>query len=193
MSTVSTRKRAVIALLLLVPVPSLGAVMGLWVAPGPLGKAVYFICKLWILALPGAWLLLVENGRPSLSPARKGGFGFAVGSGLLIGAFILAAYYFFAAPGIDPRHLRELAAANGFDRAPIYVAFAAYFTFVNAVLEEYVWRWFVFTGAAGVFAGGAVWSWCYLRYRSIWPGYVSHAIVDAAILAIGWDLLFSSS
>jgi uncharacterized protein len=100
----------------------------------------------------------------------------------------------------------------------------------NAVLEEYVWRWFVFrkcealvriswlavllsaalftvhhvlalaaqfdwmitlAASAGVFLGGAVWSWCYLRYRSIWPGFVSHVIVDIAIFAIGWRLLFA--
>jgi len=27
-------------------------------------------------------------------------------------------------------------------------------------------------GSCGVFIGGAAWSWLYLRYRSIWPGYV---------------------
>ena len=48
-------------------------------------------------------------------------------------------------------------------------------------------------GTCGVFVGGAVWNWCYLRYRSIWPGYVSHAIVDAALLAIGWKLLFDAA
>jgi membrane protease YdiL (CAAX protease family) len=45
-------------------------------------------------------------------------------------------------------------------------------------------------GSAGVFVGGWIWSWCYERYRSIWPGYVSHAIVDFAILFLGWKLLF---
>ena len=45
-------------------------------------------------------------------------------------------------------------------------------------------------GSLGVFIGGAAWSWLYLRYRSIWPGYVSHAIVDAAIFVIGYRLIF---
>jgi uncharacterized protein len=44
--------------------------------------------------------------------------------------------------------------------------------------------------SAGVFLGGAIWSAMYVRYRSIWPGYVSHAIVDLCIFAIGWSLLF---
>src|SRR5262249_38911570 len=45
-------------------------------------------------------------------------------------------------------------------------------------------------GSTGVFIGGWMWSWCYARYRSIWPGYVSHAIVDFAIFSLGWMLLF---
>ena len=46
--------------------------------------------------------------------------------------------------------------------------------------------------ATGVFIGGAAWSWCYVRYRSIWPGYVSHAIVDVAVFGVGYHLMFLS-
>ena len=42
----------------------------------------------------------------------------------------------------------------------------------------------------GVAIGGAWWSWLYLRYESVWPGYLSHVIVDLAIFAIGGWLLF---
>ncbi|MBC23231.1 MAG: CPBP family intramembrane metalloprotease [Phycisphaerae bacterium] len=42
----------------------------------------------------------------------------------------------------------------------------------------------------GVFIGGVAWGICYLKYRSIWPGAVSHAVVDAAVMLIGWQLLF---
>ncbi len=42
----------------------------------------------------------------------------------------------------------------------------------------------------GVFCGGAIWSWLYVRYASIWPGYVSHAIVDLCIFAIGAVIVF---
>ena len=228
MSTSQSTRRALIALLLLAPAPSIGAAMGLWIAPGPIGKTVYFLSKCWILALPAFWLQRIEKQRPSLSPPRHGGFVFGVASGLVIGATILAAYHFALAARIDPAPLRAQAAAAGFDRVAIYIAFAAWFCTINAVIEEYVWRWFVYTrcemlmpryaavvlaaalftahhvivlraffpwplalfASAGVFTGGAVWSWSYLRYRSIWPGYVSHAIVDAAILIVGWKMLF---
>ena len=42
----------------------------------------------------------------------------------------------------------------------------------------------------GVFVGGIAWSWCYLRYRSVWPGYLSHLIVDVTLLWIGWQMIF---
>jgi len=45
-------------------------------------------------------------------------------------------------------------------------------------------------GSVGVFLGGAIWSWLYLRYRSVWPCYLSHAIADAAIFIIGYRLIF---
>jgi len=42
----------------------------------------------------------------------------------------------------------------------------------------------------GVFSAGVVWSWCYIRFSSIWPGWLSHAIADAAIFGAGWFLVF---
>ncbi len=44
--------------------------------------------------------------------------------------------------------------------------------------------------AAGVFIGGATWSMMCIRYRSVWPGYLSHAIVDLAIFGIGAAIVF---
>jgi membrane protease YdiL (CAAX protease family) len=45
-------------------------------------------------------------------------------------------------------------------------------------------------GAAGIAFGGAFWSWMFLRYKTIWPGWVSHAVVDVAIFALGYLLIF---
>ena len=47
----------------------------------------------------------------------------------------------------------------------------------------------VLAGLAIAFAGG-LWSWMYARYRSVWPGYLSHALVDLAVFAVGYALLF---
>ncbi len=41
-----------------------------------------------------------------------------------------------------------------------------------------------------LFAGG-LWSWMFLRYKTIWPGWLSHALVDIAVFALGYVLIFS--
>lgn len=225
--------RSSLALLLLVPAPTFGVFLSMWFAPTAgtwVGQAAYALTKLWILAVPLYWLLVVEKGTLSWSPARRGGFGPAIALGLLISAVIVAAYLMFQ-DWIDPQTVREAAERSGIATPARYIGLAIYIFTINAVLEEYVWRWFVFRqcekivsamggliavllsamfftihhilalaaqfewkvtllGSIGVFVGGAVWSWCYLRYRSIWPGYVSHAIVDGVIFVIGWRLIF---
>jgi membrane protease YdiL (CAAX protease family) len=42
----------------------------------------------------------------------------------------------------------------------------------------------------GIAAGGAVWAWLYNRAGTIYPSWASHALVDAAIFVLGWDLTF---
>jgi membrane protease YdiL (CAAX protease family) len=39
-------------------------------------------------------------------------------------------------------------------------------------------------------AGGAVWAWMYSRAGTLYPSWLSHLLVDAAIFVIGWDLLW---
>jgi membrane protease YdiL (CAAX protease family) len=40
-----------------------------------------------------------------------------------------------------------------------------------------------------VAAGGAVWAWMYHRYQSLYAPWVSHCLVDMAIMVVGYDLL----
>ncbi len=42
----------------------------------------------------------------------------------------------------------------------------------------------------GVAAGGAVWAWIYHRSGSLYSPWWSHAIVDAGLMAVGYDLLW---
>ena len=42
----------------------------------------------------------------------------------------------------------------------------------------------------GVAAGGAIWAALLVRYGKLAPGWLSHAMVDAAIFAVGYLLLF---
>ncbi len=44
--------------------------------------------------------------------------------------------------------------------------------------------------SVGVGVGGAIWAWLYERSGSIYACWVSHLLVDAAIMAVGYELAF---
>lgn len=224
------KRRAAMALLLLVPAPSLGTAAAMfWWPELAAGKAAFLASKIWIVLLPLVWMRLVDGEPLSWSPARRGGFGVATALGLLISLAIVGVYALVRAGGaIDAELVAARAGRTGLNQPGVYIAGAVYWITVNSLMEEYVWRWFVFRkfellaggkvgvvaaalaftahhvvalagqfnsslvglGSLGVFIGGAAWSWLYLRYRSIWPGYVSHAIVDVPIFVIGYGLIF---
>ncbi len=202
------------------------ATQGTWI-----GRGAYTLSKLWLVLLPLVWLLWVDRGRLSVSPPRRGGFGPGIGLGLLLGLGIYVAYLMLGPRLVDPSHVRSVAQGVGIGAPGAYLFLAAYLVLVNSLLEEYVWRWFVFhkcetlfphgggwvavalsavlftmhhvialkaqfdwlptiLASVGVFLGGLAWSGCYLKYRSVWPGYVSHLIVDIALLWIGWRMIF---
>jgi uncharacterized protein len=222
-------KQALLALLLLVPAQSLATTTFFWWPDTAAGKGVIIACRLWLVLLPALWLKFVDRGQWSWSPPIRGGFTTATVLGLAIAAVIFAAYAIAAPLGaLQPEKIAASAARTGLNHLGIYLAGALYWITFNSLMEEYIWRWFVFRkfevllggkpavaaaalaftahhvivlaaqfpwpiallGSAGVFLGGAVWSWLYLRYRSVWPCYLSHAIADAAIFIIGYRLIF---
>ena len=222
-----------LSLALIVPAPTLSVVMMLFVFPGPIGKVIAAVCKLWLVLFPLVWLIKVERQRPSLVKPTREGMIAGVVSGVAICAAMLGAYQLLRHE-IDLEPFRAKAEATGFADLGAYIAVFVYIVAVNSLLEEYVWRWFVFRqleaaigdgarwagpaavmGSAslftvhhvfalaawvdwrfnalaclGVFLGAARWSWLYLRYRSIWPAYVSHVFADVAIFIMGYQLIF---
>lgn len=223
--------RSAAALALLVPVPSAGAWAAFYGLRGSSGQALYFAAKIWIAALPLVWLRGVERDLLSFSPLRRDDRRAGLTTGLVLGALMSAAvlltWLWLGERLIDVETLRTALQETGLTSTTRYVAFALYLTLVNSLVEEYVWRWFVFrrcedmlggasavlvsalfftlhhviafhaqfgaTTAAlasgAVFGAGCLWSACYLRFRSIWPGWISHALVDATALALGWRIL----
>jgi len=231
MTAQSGAGRAALALAAIVPAPTLGIVAALQLWPDTaLGQIVYAVCKLWLLALPVAWLVLVERQRPRIPRLRADGMvaGVATGVGMfvcIVGALILFGGW------IDTELMAQRITAIGLGDPRVFLLGALYWCTVNSILEEYVWRWFVFTrcealmpravaviaaglfftlhhvialdfyfdwrvtllGSAGVFIGGATWSWIYLRWRNIYAAYVSHVFADLAVFGVGWYLVFGGA
>ena len=65
------------------------------------------------------------------------------------------------------------------------------FTLHHILAMQVFFSWTV-TILAGMFIafGGALWSWMFLRYKTIWPGWLSHALVDIAVFGVGYVLIF---
>ncbi len=42
----------------------------------------------------------------------------------------------------------------------------------------------------GIFIGGLLWSWMHLKWGTLIPGWISHALIDIAVLAVGFDIVF---
>jgi len=146
----SISSRSLLALLLLIPAPSLGvlAAMG-WLKGHALGNPLWGITKVWIVALPVVWLLYVDRGRVSFSPLakprRKSAIIAGMVSGIAIFILILAGYFLFAQHWIDGKALREHLIETGLDSLARYLALCVFLIVVNSAVEAYVWRWFVYT------------------------------------------------
>lgn len=223
------KQKSLLALLLLIPAPSLGVYFGMIAFPdSALGKGLFFLAKVWLFALPLVWRKWVDRQSWTWSRPQHGGFGIGLLLGLAMSLFIVTMYTTLGQRLLDIGHFRDMMVKIGLANPKIYIVGAVYWIGVNSVLEEYVWRWFVvekcqvllrphpaillsalgFTihhiialqvycnglvtgiAALGIFIGGAAWSWCYVRYQSIWPGYLSHAIVDLAVFGVGYHIIF---
>lgn len=223
-----TRSSALLALLLLVPVPTVGVVAAMVVAPGAPGRLVFILAKIWFLLFPAVWHLVVERGRLGWSPPTRGGLGVGVLVGIAMAAAVVAGYVGGLRSLVDPQLLASTIAEMGLGSPERFLGAAASWVLVNSLVEEYVWRWFVlrqlrallpgaaavvasaaaFTvhhtvamssylgpgtnavGSLAVLAAGVCWSWLYLRFGSIWPGWISHVLADLAIFGLAWSLLF---
>ena len=138
----SDRNKAIAALFLLVPVASIGITMTTYVDPGVIGKSIYSLSKLWLFAFPWWWRVKVEQKAIALPKVSKLGFGWVLG--VVMAVAIVASYWFVGRSLVDPTLVQEQALAVGLSKVEIYFFGVAYWSFVNAFIEEAVWRGFVF-------------------------------------------------
>jgi membrane protease YdiL (CAAX protease family) len=82
---------------------------------------------------------------------------------------------------------RKAEVLSGSGVAAVLISAAIFVVHHAVALAHYTEPLVAGLASAGVFIGGAVWSWLYLRYRSVWVPWVSHAIVDIAVFGVaGW-------
>jgi len=219
---------ALIGLILVAIAPSISVITGFALKAGLLAIIVFIFTKMWVFGLPAFWYLYIEKGEKSLSLPKNGGWKVStlLGIGMLIVIFI--AYFLLGEKLLKADELIEILDTVGLTVAWKFALAILFWVFINSVLEEYVFRWFItskieqlvggvwipiflsagiFTihhtialayfidplgnllASLGVFIGGAIFSWLYMTYRSIWIAWIAHAIADVAIFIIGWKMV----
>ncbi len=224
------KNHALVALSLVAFVPTISILFTLNYNDDELTSQIFFLtCKLWLLIAPAYWYLRVEGKEISRSPADKNGLVMGAFTGILMSAIILLMWYIFG-DTIDVESMLVEMETTGLTDIRIYIAGMLYWIFLNSLLEEYVFRWFVTTkgidllgsevagiilsallftlhhaialhyfgfvwwqtvmASFGLLSAAAIWSWLYIRYKSIWVCWLSHAICDIAVFGIGYLLIF---
>ena len=141
----TTRKRALAALLLLVPYPSFGTWMAMVVAEGTAGQIVFGAMKVYLWLFPLLWLVLVDGKRPSFPRPAARGMAAACITGSIMFVAIGVAYWLLGGHWIDVEFMQDKIAEVGLGTPLRYLLGALYWCTINSMLEEYVWRWFVVT------------------------------------------------
>jgi membrane protease YdiL (CAAX protease family) len=154
-----------------------GLLLGLVIAAAIL--ATYFLFLKDALDDEKLRQLMVENGLGT--PAR----------------FIAACLWFALANSLLEEYAfrwfitSRLLALTSF--VPAVVLSGLIFTAHHVIVVKAYFPWSItLLASLGVLMGGLAWSWCYAKYQSVWPGYLSHILADVAIYIIGWRLLFGS-
>lgn len=116
------------------------------VLPGSaVGQIVFGATKVWLLALPLLWMMLIDRKRPQIPKLRKDGMAMGAVTGIAIFFGILGSYWLVGRHWMDMSAMQARAFEIGLHSPAIYVGGAIYWCFINSLLEEYVWRWFVVT------------------------------------------------
>ena len=135
-------------LLLVVAIaPSIGAVSALWLWPGSIGGGIYVACKCILYGIPAVVAWKSVDGRSVLQGIKRGlapvPLAFALGSAVLFGGVVLLAWNLYFRESLDLSNLKAVVAESGLDRPAAYLLMALWLSTGNALLEEFVFRWFV--------------------------------------------------
>jgi membrane protease YdiL (CAAX protease family) len=194
-----------------------------------LSQLFFASCKVWIFLVPTIWYLKVEKKPISKNSPTKEGIVWGLITGILMSLIIVITWFLFNET-LDIDGMVDILQSKGLDDINLYIIGMFYWIFINSLLEEYVFRWFITTKSSelfrsdvigiifsaamftlhhaialylfgfiwwqtiiacfGLLSAAAIWSLLYVRFRSIWVCWLSHAICDVAVFGIGYTILF---
>ena len=114
-----------------------------------LQQSVYAVGKLVQFGFPVAWVWLVCRERLAWPERPWAGLPLGIGVGLAIVAAMLLLHSAWLQPSglLDPpaEAVRQRVISAGIDSQTKYAALAVFYSGMHSLLEEYYWRWFVFS------------------------------------------------
>ena len=144
-------KKAILAILLIAPIPSFSLLIGQNSGSGIVGQVTFVLSKCWLLAIPLWWHLKLEGNERSWSPPSKGGWGISAALGAGMAGIILGAWFLLGNIAVDAEEIRSTWGVFGLTDWRILLGVCLYWIFLNSVLEEIVFRWFITTRAEIIF------------------------------------------
>ena len=142
-STWNEKRRALIGLLLVGIAPTVSVVTGFALKAGLIAAVVFVLTKMWMFGLPAYWHTKVEGGERSYSMPEHGGWMVSTLLGIGMAVVIAIAYFILGDMVLRNEDLYEILDPFGLT-VPWKLALGILFwIFINSVLEEYVFRWFI--------------------------------------------------
>ena len=142
-TTLKQKQLALIGLVLVAIAPTVSVVTGFALKAGIIGAFVFIFTKLWMFGLPAYWYLKVEGGERSFSIPQNGGWKVSTLLGIGMIVVIGVGYFFLGDLMLRGDDLHEILEPFGLT-VPWKLAIGILFwIFINSVLEEYVFRWFI--------------------------------------------------
>jgi len=145
------RYKSLLPILLVGFIPSISVIFGIKIIENELHSQIFFvICKLWIFIIPTVWFFYVEKNIFSRElPSRKG-LEMGTATGLIMSIIIILTWIAFE-DSINLEEMIDTLNSKGLSNVNLYVMGMIYWIFINSLLEEYVFRWFITTKASVLF------------------------------------------
>ena len=145
------RYKSLLAILLVGFIPSISVIFGIKIIENELHSQIFFvICKLWIFIIPTVWFFYVEKNIFSRELPSRRGLEMGTATGLIMSIIIILTWIVFE-DSINLEEMIDTLNSKGLSDVNLYLMGMIYWIFINSLLEEYVFRWFITTKASVLF------------------------------------------
>ena len=148
--------KPLIAILLVGLIPSVSVIFGIEIIENELLSQLFFAsCKVWIFLVPTIWYLKVEKKPISKNSPTKEGIVWGLITGILMSLIIVITWFLFNET-LDIDGMVDILQSKGLDDINLYIIGMFYWIFINSLLEEYVFRWFITTKSSELFRSDVI-------------------------------------